>query len=264
MKKIIFFGNGMLADYALGVLKQHFEVIFHARTKDDLTEAVRLKKEFSEAHGVLASFGVMVESDVLEVFEPEGILNIHPSLLPKYRGASPIESAILNGDTEFSVSIMKLTKAMDAGPIYCQATLRDLPLEKAAIYQALAEAGAEWLVKNMGDLPTPVPQDDSKATFTRKFEKKDGLVDLATETVDGILRKIVAFAGFPKVKTEIYGVNCAILEAHKVGDGEKARLVLHCLDGEIAIDVLQPDGRKAMDAQGFLNGYAKKQPRCDC
>ena len=115
MNKIIFFGNGPLAEAALEVLKKHFEVIFHARTKEDLAQVIELKREFPEAHGVLASFGVMIKSDVLEVFEPEGILNIHPSLLPKYRGASPIESAILAGDTEFSVSIMKLAKAMDAG-----------------------------------------------------------------------------------------------------------------------------------------------------
>ena len=111
MNKLIFFGNGPLAETALGVLEQHFEVIFHAREKADLERVKELKCEFPEARGVLASFGVMIKNDVLEMFEPEGILNIHPSLLPLYRGASPIESAILAGDTEFSVSIMKLVKA---------------------------------------------------------------------------------------------------------------------------------------------------------
>ena len=81
MNKIIFFGNGPLAEAALEVLKKHFEVIFHARTKEDLAQVIELKREFPEAHGVLASFGVMIKSDVLEVFEPEGILNIHPSKL---------------------------------------------------------------------------------------------------------------------------------------------------------------------------------------
>ena len=117
-EKIIFLGNGMLADYALKKLEQRFKIVFHARNKADLDEVCRLKKEDSGLYGVLASFGAMVPESVLEVFEPEGILNIHPSLLPKYRGASPIESAILNGDDKFSVSVMKLVKAMDAGPIY--------------------------------------------------------------------------------------------------------------------------------------------------
>lgn len=102
MKKVIFFGNGMLADYALAVIERECQVIFHARTREDLEEVKRVKAECPEAYGVLASFGVMIRSDVLDLFEPEGILNIHPSLLPDYRGASPIESAILAGDTEFS------------------------------------------------------------------------------------------------------------------------------------------------------------------
>ena len=138
-EKVIFFGNGPLANYALAVIERECQVIFHARTKEDLEMVKRLKRENPEAHGILASFGVMIKSDVLELFEPEGILNIHPSLLPKYRGASPIESAILDGDSDFSVSVMKLVKAMDAGPIYYQTTLKDLPLCKDEIYKAISE-----------------------------------------------------------------------------------------------------------------------------
>ena len=100
-KKIIFFGNGPLADYALKKLEQRFEIIFHARDKADLDEVCRIKAETLEAHGILASFGVIIPGAVLKLFEPEGILNIHPSLLPLYRGASPIESAILDGDDDF-------------------------------------------------------------------------------------------------------------------------------------------------------------------
>ena len=80
--KIIFFGNGMLADYALGVLKQKFEVVFYAKTRDDLEGVCRIKREEPRIHGILASFGVLIKPEVLELFEPEGILNIHPSLLP--------------------------------------------------------------------------------------------------------------------------------------------------------------------------------------
>ena len=128
MEKIIFFGNGPLAEHALRVLEKKFEVVFHAKERADLETVKKLKVSHKELHGVLASFGVMIKSDVLELFEPEGILNIHPSLLPLYRGATPIESAILNGDTEFSVSVMKLVSAMDAGPIYYQTTLKGLPM----------------------------------------------------------------------------------------------------------------------------------------
>ena len=258
MEKVIFFGNGMLADAALEVLSRECEVIFHARTKEDLEEVKRLKREAPETHGVLASFGVMIREDVLELFEPEGILNIHPSLLPLYRGASPIESAILAGDSDFSVSVMKLAKAMDAGPIYYQTTLSQLPLDKAEIYKVLATTGAEWIVENLSKLPTPVAQDDTKATFTAKLTKDMGVLTPETDSAEVLLRKIVAFQGFPKPKFTFYGHSCIILEAHILEEGGTAGLMVPCADGRaVAIDRLQPEGRKPMDAKSFLNGYAK-------
>ncbi len=258
MNKLIFFGNGPLAEAALGVLEKHFEIIFHAREKADLERVKELKREFPESHGVLASFGVMIKDDVLELFEPEGILNIHPSLLPKYRGASPIESAILAGDTEFSVSVMKLVKAMDAGPIYWQSTLTDLPLDKVVIYRELAKAGAGWISENIDNLPSPIKQDDTKATFTSKMEKAMGALHPETESAEEIYRKIVAFQGFPKAKYVFCGKNCAILAAHMLKVGDTAVLPLKCADGQIlSIDRLQPDGKKPMDAKSFLNGYNK-------
>lgn len=255
--KVIFFGNGPLSDFALSVISRECEVIFHARTKEDLEEVKRLKADFPEAHGILASFGVLIRSDVLDLFEPEGILNIHPSLLPLYRGASPIESAILAGDTDFSVSVMKLARAMDAGPIYYQTSLSDLPLEKTAIYEALAKTGAEWIVAHIGDLPEPAPQDDAKATFCGKLEKSDGLLTPETDTAERTFRKIVAFQGFPKPKYAFYGIPCIVLGAHMLKPNETAVLKMECLDGALAIDRLQPEGRKAMDTKSFLNGYAK-------
>ena len=258
MEKVIFFGNGPLADYALAVIERECQVIFHARSREDLEEVKRIKAEHPEAHGILASFGVLIRSDVLDLFEPEGILNIHPSLLPLYRGASPIESAILAGDDDFSVSVMKLVKAMDAGPVYYQTTLSGLPLEKDAIYCALAETGAEWIVKNLGRLPEPVLQDNSLATFCGKLDKSMGILTPETDTAEETFRKIVAFQGFPKPKYTFFGIPCIVLEAHILKQGETAALTLPCADGRfIAIDRLQPEGRKAMDAKSFLNGYKK-------
>lgn len=258
MEKVIFFGNGPLADNALAALERECQVIFHARSREDLEEVKRLKAAHPEAHGVLASFGVMIKSDVLDLFEPEGILNVHPSLLPLYRGASPIESAILDGASDFSVSVMKLVKAMDAGPIYYQTTLAGLPLDKSAIYRALAETGAEWISANLSNLPEPTRQDDSKATFCGKLDKSMSVLTPETDTAETTLRKIVAYQGFPKPKYGFYGVSCIILGAHILEQGERAVLTIPCADGRfVAIDRLQPEGRKAMDAKAFLNGYAR-------
>ena len=256
--KIIFFGNGPLSDYALAVLERECQVVFHARKREDLEEVKRLKKDYPEAYGVLASFGVMIKSDVLELFEPEGILNIHPSLLPKYRGASPIESAILAGDSDFSVSVMKLVKAMDAGPVYMQATLSDLLLSKDEIYKALAETGAEWICANLTNLPEPIPQNDTEATFCGKLDKSMSFLTPEKDTAEMTFRKIVAYQGYPKPKYAFYGQNCIILGAHIAKLGEEALLAIPCADGAlVVVDQLQPEGRKAMDAKAFINGYKK-------
>lgn len=283
MEKVIFFGNGPLAEYALAVLERECQVIFHAHRAEDLEKVCELKWEFPEAHGVLASFGVIIREDILRLFEPEGILNIHPSALPKYRGPSPIESAILAGDEEFGVSVMKLAPKMDAGPIYVQATLSGLPLDKDTIYRELAMAGARMVLMVIGadklrdkkfddpeeeanrvgwlkKVDNPEPQDGTKATYTEKMTKAMGVLHPETETADEILRKIVAYAGYPKAKYTLFGQNCTILAAHKLKPNTQAVLPLKCADGQIlAIDSIQPEGRKVMDAKSFLNGYRKQK-----
>ena len=258
-QKIIFFGNGLLADATKIVLEPTFDIIFHARTKSELKTVKRLKLENPDAHGVLASFGVIIKSDVLDLFEPEGILNIHPSLLPLYRGASPIESAILAGDTSFSVSVMKLVKAMDAGPLYYQKTLSGLPLDKKVIYTSLASAGASWLVKNLDHLPAPTPQDDSKATFTTKLDKSMSFLTPDRDSADLTLRKIVAYQSFPKPKYTFFGEDVIILSAHISSSLSPKDLGFKCADGLfVVVDRLQPLSRKPMDARSFLNGLKNR------
>ena len=267
MIKIIFFGNGPLADAALNVLQQHqnYQIIFHAKTRADLEQVKLLKTSDPSILGVLASFGVLIKNDLLELFEPQGILNIHPSMLPKYRGASPIESAILNGDQNFSVSIMKLVKAMDAGPVYYQATLTSdiftTPLpEKSEIYSKLATHAATWLATHLANLSAPVPQDDSKATYTYKLDTSMSPLDTKKQALE-LLNQIRAFQGFPKSKLKINHHECIILKAHLATQSEpdnRAKVRITCGDGqELIIDRLQPIGRKPMDALSFYNGYLK-------
>jgi methionyl-tRNA formyltransferase len=153
---------------------------------------------------------------------------------------------------------MKLAKAMDAGPIYWQTTLKNLPLCKDEIYKALATTGAEWIADNLGNLSKPVLQDESRATFCGKLTREMGLLKPETETAEQVFRKIVAYAGYPKAKYTFFGINCIILEAHILKPDETAFLTIPCADGGIiAVDRLQPEGRKAMDAKSFVNGYGK-------
>lgn len=271
LPEVIFFGNGPLADYALEILQLQTNIIFHARTATDLTQVAQIKATHPDAFGILASFGVLIKSDILQLFAPEGILNLHPSLLPKYRGPSPIESAILAGDHDFSYSIMQLVKKMDAGPIYHQATLTDLPLDKNKIYQALAHAGAEWLVYNLPRIRTLTPstQDEANATYTQKLTKAMSFLQPETYSAEEIFRQIVAYQDFPKPKYTFYNKTCIILQAHLVDatmivcdpsiiNSVTSPLMLKCADRNfVAIDRLQPEGKKPMDAKAFINGYSK-------
>lgn len=274
LPKIIFFGNGLLATSTLATLKPASNLLFHARTAADLDEVIRLKSQHPDTFGILASFGVLLPDQILELFEPTGgIINLHPSKLPLYRGPSPIESAILAGDTDFSYSIMKLTSACDAGPIYHQATLKDLPLDKSAIYHSLATAGATWLLEHLNHLPTPTPQDNAKATYTKKLSKADSLLEPSKFPASTILRQIIAYQTYPKPKYEFFGQTCIILAAHTLRvtdilceaaglDGTKSSpLMLKCADRNfVVIDRLQPAGKKPMNAISFYNGYGHHQP----
>lgn len=270
---ILFLGNGPLAEAAIATLAKYFTIVFHAHTKADLEPMLKLKKERPELPAVLASFGVILRPEVLAPFEPQGIINIHPSLLPKYRGPAPIEAALLNGDTELGVSVMKITAEMDAGPIYYQERLEigeDAP--KAEVYQRLATAGAAWIGKNLynapalgdqdarggqdalssqdarGDqgektlfgLPAPQPQNDRKATFTRMLKKRDGVLHPAEKSALTLAREVRAYAGFPKSKftfgPEFGNVTCTILRAHAAtADAIDASAVVVTADGQLLL-----------------------------
>ena len=256
-KDIIFLGNGPLASATLDVLSKNFNILVHARTQDDLEAVKKVKSEHPDAPAVLASFGVIIKKDLLGPFESTGgIINIHPSLLPKYRGPSPIESAILNGDKNFGVSIMKLAKKMDAGPIYYQASLNGEHLTKAELYTQLAHLGADWLVNNLFNLPTPASQNDDDATYCEKLDRTMSPLD-PKKPATRLLNEIKAFAGWPKSTYEFYGRECIIHSAH-ISDTAEIPLNIKCSDGKyLIIDELQPAGKKRMDAKSFLNGYAR-------
>ena len=280
MSKIIFLGNGPLADYALDKLKDQHEIIFHARTKDDLATVKKLKLKHPDAHGILASFGVMIKQDLLDLFEPEGILNIHPSLLPEYRGPSPIETAMKNGEQEYGVSIMKLVKEMDAGPVYWQTaygnddqptpqSTEDKPT-KDDLYNAAATLAAFWLNYNLDtlDLIEPGLQETAPVppTYTTKLDKSMSPLDAEHKNALQLLCEIRAFQGFPKSTAEFFGKKCIIHSAHlpsrkelrTIAENPDDYLTLHCKNGTILIiDELQPENKKRMPAKAFLNGYKR-------
>lgn len=210
--------------------------------------------------GILVSYGKIIPQNIIDLFTP-GIINIHPSLLPQYRGPSPIEAAIENGDPETGVSIMQLSAAMDAGPVYQQIrhTL-DGSETQPDLYATLAEKGAEMLLATLPRIITgelqPAPQDEAKATYCHLLRKEDAWLNLSTMTAIEAERKIRAHLAWPKSKLQFGDHTIIITKAH-IATGKKTPLDFACQDGVfLSVDeLIAPSGRR-MDAEAFLRGYA--------
>lgn len=209
---------------------------------------------------ILVAYGRIIPQRVIDLF-PKGIINIHPSLLPRYRGPTPIESAIANGETQTGVSIMQLTAGMDTGPIYGQSTLELTGTEtKFDVYNALSHQGAKLLFTLLPDIISgrlqPTPQDEAYATYSHLLSKDDSRLDLAVLTASQAESRIRAHLSFPKSKVTALGHELIVTKAH-VADTKKTPLDLECQDGAfLCIDeLIAPSGRQ-MDAQAFLRGYA--------
>ena len=214
----------------------------------------------SKPTGVLVSYGKIIPQSIIDLFEP-GIINVHPSLLPKYRGPSPVESAILHGDTETGVSIMQLSAAMDAGAVYKQVKYLLNDTETAPQLETdLALLGAQELVTILPSIMNgtlqPTAQNDSVATYCQLLRKEDGLLDPASVTAEQAERQVRAFLAYPKTKVTIAGHSIVITKAHIVS-ARSSILDIPCKDGRfLSIDELIGPSGRAMNAQAFLNGYA--------
>jgi methionyl-tRNA formyltransferase len=223
----------------------------------DIFDDIQMIK--SDKIGILASFGKIIPESIINLFTP-GIINIHPSLLPIYRGPTPIESAIANGDKKTGVSIMKLTKFMDAGPIYKQIEYKLSGSEtQPELYEILAEIGANELIKTLPDIingiEQPKPQDNSKSIYCSLLNKQDSLLDLQKITSASAERLIRAHLSFPKTKINIMGNMIIVTKAH-VANQLKSPIDVLCNDNNyLVIDELIAPSGKTMSANDFINGY---------
>lgn len=229
-----------------------------------MSEIIEFMKNFENPVGVLVSFGRIIPQEIIDLFTP-AIVNVHPSLLPKYRGPSPIESAILNGDSKTGVSLMKLSKEMDAGDIYSQEEIKLSKTETASeLYKICGKVGAEMLVR---DLPKIISgelkgekQDNSQAEYCQLLKKSDSILDPKNQTAKQAEQQIRAFEIFPKSKIMIDERTIIIKSAEVLDhDMKKSPLTLKFADGAfLNIKTLITPTGKETTAESFINGYLKK------
>lgn len=228
-----------------------------------ISEITDFVKKFEKPAGVLVSFGRIIPQEIIDLFTP-AIVNVHPSLLPKYRGPSPIESAILNGDEKTGVSLMKLSKEMDAGDVYSQEEIELSKTETASgLYKTCGKIGAEMLVR---DLPKIISgeikgqkQDDSQAEYCQLLKKSDALLSQDKQTAEQAEQQIRAFEIFPKSKIKL-GEHLIIVKSAKVvsSNPENSPLTLKFAEETfLKIERLITPNGKETTAESFENGYLK-------
>jgi methionyl-tRNA formyltransferase len=217
------------------------------------------------------AYGQFVPQSILSL-PSLGCLNIHPSLLPKYRGGAPIQHAVMNGDSETGVCLMEMTKAMDAGRIYvCRHTPIGPDETFGELNQRLIEISCDMLKEALpeylkGEL-AGVPQDEDKVVLALNITREEEQVHFASEDLDQIYNHIRGLIDWPVAYGLLEGTRIKFYqvskepkenkeEPGKVLGFEDHAMLVSCKGGILKVQVLQMQGKKKMDADAFKNGYA--------
>lgn len=227
--------------------------VYKIKDINDAKTALMIKKLGPELI-VLADFGQILSKEIISI-PKYGVLNIHPSLLPKYRGPSPVVSAILNGDKRTGVTIIKLNQVVDGGDILSQIEAKIKPRETSTLLKKrLAELGSELLVETVpyylaGEIQ-PVVQKDEAKTLTKQFTKAGGKLS-GKESPEIIDRMVRALNPWPGVYTEVANPKGVPLGAQKVF------ITKSHLDKEkkLIIDAVKPEGKREMSYKEYLAGH---------
>lgn len=287
-KKIFFAGSGYFAVPQIKALAKiyNLEIITQKGKTLVKQKALNLKLKIYEVKNdselenllqklklevlVVSDFGIILSPKSLRI--PRLVLNTHPSLLPKYRGPSPYVSALLNGDKETGVSIIKMTEEVDAGPIFLKEKVKIAKREtSASLREKLGNLAGNLLLSNLEKIIAgkiePTPQNEKEATYTKFFKKEDGLINWE-EDAELIERKIRAFYPWPGAftffETPKKKIRVKFLDAEVEGGNalkpreikiENKKLKIKTGKDYIVVKKLQPEGKKEMTVEEFLRGY---------
>lgn len=292
--KIVFMGTPDFAVKALEALAARHEVVcVYTREPQEAGRGKKLTKspvhEFAEAHGILvrtpktlrsaeaqaelkalqadisvvAAYGLILPQAVIEAF-PLGCINIHGSLLPRWRGAAPIQRAIEAGDNESGITIMKVVEKLDAGDMLLKG-LVPITAETTGetLHDAMAGLGAELIVKALDNWQNlhAEPQDERLVTYAAKIDKAESRLDFSMPA-EVLERKIRAFNPYPAVYFEYGDERYKILRAKVVDESGEAgaildgagRLVIACGDKALEVTEIQRQGKKKMPTEELLRG----------
>ena len=237
-------------------------------------ESVKVLKELNPDLIVVAAYGQILSEEVLNL-PKYGCINIHASLLPKYRGASPIEASILSGDEETGVTIMYMAKGLDTGDIISQASMKVGRHNTETLTKELSILGADLVIKTIEEIEagtaTRTAQDDEASSYSGKLDKSMGNLDFSKKANE-LERTVRAMYPWPCAYTSLDGKTLKIIDSEVVELSDETKsdssvqngsvvevtkkyFVIKCADKGLKILKLQPEGKKPMDTVAFLNGY---------
>jgi methionyl-tRNA formyltransferase len=297
--KVAFFGSPAFALPVLSAILEHFEVVLvvtqpdkpsgrgmklnppavavralelglplaqPAKLKVNLEFAANLRNSCADV-AVTCAYGKILPASLLEI-PGYGFINVHTSLLPKYRGAAPIQWALINGEPETGVTIMQTDPGMDTGPILTQQSLRIAPQETALeLAPRLSSLGASMIVHALGNLDSlrPIPQDTALATHARMLEKNDARIDWQ-QSAEQIFNWYRGLAGWSGSFLMHGGRRIKVIQMRPLTTSGRAGRVLEFDGGVVvaagsgAIELLtvQPEGKPQMPALDWARGYGVK------
>ena len=295
--KIVFMGTPEFAVPALKALsKEHEIVCVYTRAPKEAGRGKAVQKSpvhlWAEANGIevrtpktlrnadeqekfkaldadisiVAAYGLILPKEVIEAF-PKGCLNIHGSLLPRWRGAAPMQRAIEAGDAKTGITIMQVVEALDAGAMYKKGEIViDKDMTAGILHDKMAELGAKLMLEVLADLDkiNPEPQDESLVTYAAKIEKEENRLDFNNEAVV-LERKIRAFNPYPATYFEYNGERFKLLECRVVPNdknlatgqlwSDDKRLIIGCAKDALEVLQIQRQGKKAMQTAELLRGF---------
>ena len=247
---------------------RNLEIFQPATLRNDPDALVRLSKANADAM-IVAAYGLILPQAVLDL-PPLGCINIHASLLPRWRGAAPIQRAILAGDRETGISLMQMDAGLDTGPILARAETPIHPDDTATtLHDRLADLGAKLLVATVPQLPqTTVPQPEQGVTYAAKLEKAEAELDW-TQSAAELDRRIRAFHPFPVAHTLWKGTPLKIWRAHPspisgnnpdhapgtILTATPQGIAVACGEGALMLTELQKAGGKRLAAAQFIAGH---------
>lgn len=229
-------------------------------------QAMARLREWNPELIVVAAFGQILKKDVLELSK-YGCINVHASLLPRWRGAAPINAAILAGDEEIGVTIMKMDVGLDTGPMLSKRSIRHTPdLTTGSAIQTLSQLGADLLIDTLPDYLSgkliPQPQPEEGSTYAPMLKKEDGLLDFTQPALE-LERRVRAMNPWPGAWFEWDGnvlkvgrASVSVVQGSKAGGRltVEGRPAVMTADGALVLDEVQPAGKKMMPGKSFLAG----------